>query len=332
LHRVTSLTSLHLRSFHFSWLQLILRLNSGKRYQPNRQLSRLSINFYLQPDQFINRQEFIDGVPEEEFVRSILAKIPRLFPGLTSLNIDGIHGDVLSRLENIEAVANNQTVNANDKVFNHEDQLRSTSVFELVKSLKIRKCANLLDILEVTPNLERLELDYFPLEQRERPGPVLPNLHTLKLNRDHYRHGVSSQDLLTLLRVGVNLSHLHLYKVTLFNKKHNTVRDVSETEFLELLDSVPHLGKLSSLCLDFNQESCLTERAVYHILDRCPQLNKLENLLSWKVGKVEGGLNAERLARDYNMGVIHGTRYHWSLHWKGEDGRMYDSELPVDRF
>ena len=128
-------------------------------------------------------QEFIDGVLEEEFVRSILAKIPRLFPGLTSLNIDGIHGDVLSRHENIEAVANNQTVNANDKVFNHEDQLRSTSVFELVKSLKIRKCANLLDILEVTPNLERLELDYFPLEQRERPGPVLPNLHTLKLNR-----------------------------------------------------------------------------------------------------------------------------------------------------
>ena len=28
----------------------------------------------------------------------------------------------------------------------------------------------------------------------------------------------------------------------------------------------------------------------------------------FRVGKVEGGLNAERLARDYNMGVIHGTR------------------------
>ena len=131
-------------------------------------------------------------------MRSILAKIPCLFPGLTSLHIDGIHGDVLSSLENIEAVANNKTLNANDKVFHGDGQQRSTSVFELVKSLKIRKCANLLDILEVTPNLERLELDYFPLEQRERPSPVLPNLHTLKLNREIPKKNIKLQFLFFL--------------------------------------------------------------------------------------------------------------------------------------
>ena len=99
---------------------------------------------------------------------------------------------------------------------------------------------------------------------------------------------------------------------------------------MNLLHEVPHLRNLTKLVLDFSRETCLTERTVLYLLENCPGLRRIENLITWSIS--QESLNPEYLLSRFRMSVVYGSRSHWSLHWKGEDGRFYDSAVPVDRF
>ena len=186
LGRIPSLNSLSLRSFHFSWLNLALRLKSAW-YPPNLNLRHFTINFFANShNMFYSRHEFIDGVPEEEFVISILQHIPRFFPNLQTFHVDGIHGDVLT--------LNNET----------------SSALSLVNVLRIQKCENVLEIAKSMPKLYCLDLNYYPLKKvpSTLQKPILSNLTKLKINRDNYRIGLFCNDLRLLLMNAVVLNSL----------------------------------------------------------------------------------------------------------------------------
>lgn len=250
-------------------------------------------------------QDNVDGVPEPEFVRGVLENISRLFPALRTVQLDGVNNDILETLEENPVVLN------------------------LITLLRIRKCPRLLDLAAGMPSLGTLEFDCFPLERS--PGVGLRTLTVLKISRDIFRQCMDYEDLKAVLVAAPKLKELYLDKISVqVIKARNDASSISEDQFLDLFRIAPHLRNLSVLALNFSKESNLTERTVFFLLENCRNLRKVENLITWSIGK--DSLDPDLLRAKYGMGIVYGSRYHWSLHWRGEDGQFYDSEIPVDRF
>ena len=304
LSPITSLRSLHLRSFQFSFLKFCLRRRAA---QPAHSLHHLSLAFSSgRVEGFEDfQQDSVDGSNQEELVADILNNIPQMFPALMSLEIEGITGDLLN--------------------------LECAKVLSLITALRIRKCPRILEMGCCMSNLKVLELDYVPFSTC---GPCLKpkfqTVKTLKINKDCYRHSVDIKDLEVLLTACINLQELFVSKVSLQKTVSGKPEYIGEDDFLNLFQSAPHLHNLTIISLEFSGKSPLTERSVNFFVENCPCLRKLENLVTWDLEKES--ICADKLRDEHGLGVIYASRYHWSLHWKGEDGAFYDSELPVDRF
>jgi hypothetical protein len=240
-----------------------------------------------------------------------------LFPSLAELAVAGIHSELLHSAVD----------------FDQPPPFLVNSLSSRLVRLRIKKCPTLLSsVAQHLPQLRTLEFCYCPLDGS--PSGRFDQLTVLKLSRDDYRDVVDYADLRALLVAVPRLKEFHLINAAVFvnNWAGNERRMMSETEFLDLFKAAPHLHNLEVLSLTFSQESLLTATAVLALLDWCPRLRRLENLLSWRLRGLEELGPPELLLRHYGMGMVCATRSHWSLHWRGEDGRYYEPSLPVDRF
>ena len=105
---------------------------------------------------------------------------------------------------------------------------------------------------------------------------------------------------------------------------------IEEDDFLDLFNTNPHLSQLTHVGIEFNGIGPLTERTVNYLVNNLPRLTRLDNLVTWDLGR--DSICAGRLRREHGLGVIYASRSHWSLCWKNEDGTFFESEFPVDRF
>lgn len=352
LSGIKTLTSLHLRSSHFSWIKLTLRLHSARqqgfviflyfdtfpgisflmgidrrilfsnyfddiisqqiiffcrRFHPNTSLINMSMNFFSSQTEHSDRfLEFFNGVPEVDFVTDVLKTIPILFPALRTVEFDGIHNDLLY-LDGPDIPG---------------------PVYGLVNLLRIRKCSRILDLSELMPNIRELCINYVPLSKCKNPR--FENLVKLRICRDNYRDRMDYRDLKDLLQACVQLRELHLDKISLFVCRNGVEDKITDPDILQLLHDLPHLTNLTKLNLDFSRTSSLSEKSVFSLLENCPGLRRLENLITWNISAES--LNPDYLLSRFRMGVVYGTRAHWSLHWKDDEGTFYDSAVPMDRF
>ena len=60
---------------------------------------------------------------------------------------------------------------------------------------------------------------------------------------------------------------------------------------------------------------------LYCLFENCKRIRKIENLLSWNLQH----LDLDCL-RQHGMAAMFARRSHWSLPWKGEDGRLFEVE------
>ena len=267
----------------------------------------MSINFFSNQTEHSDRfHEFFNGVPEVDFVTDVLNTVPILFSALKTVEFDGIHNDLLY-LDGPDIPG---------------------SMYGLVTFLRIRKCSRILDLSELMPNLKELYINYVPLSKCKNPR--FENLVKLRICRDNYRDRIDYQDLKDLLQACVQLRELHLDKISLFVRRDGIDDKITDSDILQLLTDHPHLTNLTKLNLDFSRASSLSEKSVFSLLENCPGLRRLENLITWNISRES--LNPEYLLSRFRMGVVYGARSHWSLHWKGEDGTFYDSAVPMDRF
>lgn len=317
LARIETLTSLHTRSFHFSWLDLTRKMNID-RVKPNRWLKFLSINFYPDDAESFDAEGLISGHSEAVFARILLSAIGDLFPSITELAVAGIHSDLLHSAVD----------------FDQPPAFLTESLAPRLVHLRIKKCSTLLSsVARHLPQLRSLELSYCPLEGT--PSGCLDQLTVLKVSPDEYRDVVDYADLRALLIAAPRLKEFYLVNAIVYVNSWagNERRLMSEAEFLDLFTAAPHLQQnLEVLSLAFSQESLLTASTVLALLARCPRLRRLENLLSWRLRGPEELGPPELLLENFKMGMVCATRSHWSLHWRGEDGRYHEPSLPVDRF
>jgi len=322
--KIATLKTLRVRSFHFSWLKLSLMLHPDLVQTVSSQvLTHLSINFLCSLSEELDdaSPHYVDGEPKKEFVERMFAHLPRLFPALATLHIRGVHSDLLNAGQLLPAVAG------------------------LVTSLSVRKCTTVLHLARYLPNLTNLEVNYCPQWQiSSKVEATFTKLTRLCITKDFFRQSVDFTDLRDILRACVSLQELQISKVCLQvvkqdidrSSSHNqqqqrqTVEPITEDDFLGLFDECPHLKNLRLISLDLTSVCCLGVCSVEFLLSHCSKLTHLENLLNWNITKEE--LDTLCLDSRFGFGVVYGSKYHSSLHWKGEDGRIYDPQLPVDGF
>ena len=92
-----------------------------------------------------------------------------------------------------------------------------------------------------------------------------------------------------------------------------------EDQFIELFHKHDHLKNLIRLSLHFRSTCSITVRFLEYILENCPLLEKIDNLLSWSVS-VE---DMEVVGR-HDKVVMFASKNHWSLPWRCEDGTMIE--------
>ena len=251
-----------------------------------------------------------DVVPEPRFVQFLLELIPLIFNKLERIDLDGIHGDLLP---------------FRDETFRF---------FKNVLTMRIKKMPRILEYSSGLPRLQELELYYIPFAQNDDGSartsiPVFQNLRKLTIYKDSFRHSILLTDLQELLNAAPNLKELKIYQLTIKAERSGELGNITEDEVINLFRSIPHLKNITNIYLVLNDGLCLTERTLMFLLEYCHNLEKIENLLYWNISFHT--LDKECLLK-LGYSVTYGSRYHWGLHWKGDDATVYDPEVPVDRF
>eukprot|EP00088_Acartia_fossae_P047343 TRINITY_DN5131_c0_g1_i3.p1 TRINITY_DN5131_c0_g1~~TRINITY_DN5131_c0_g1_i3.p1 ORF type:complete len:584 (+),score=79.14 TRINITY_DN5131_c0_g1_i3:43-1794(+) len=312
LSEIPSLHTLHIRSFHLSWISLQICNSKRDTFPASTTLKNLSINFFTDGSEVMDTMKnCFDVVPEPRFVQFLLELIPLFFNRLERINLDGIHGDLLPiKDETLRFLKN-------------------------VVSLRIKKLPRLLELTESLPRLQELELYYVPFstttfdESCPSPLPPFQSLTKLSIYKDSFRHSILLSDLKHLLHATPALRDLKIHQLTIKTKRNEDLDNINEDELINLFESIPHLRNLTTLHLILNDSRCLTERTLMFLLSHCPWLEDLNNLLYWNVSY--DTLDVKYLT-GLGYSISYGSRYHWGLPWKGDDGTVYDPEAPVDRF
>ena len=273
-------------------------------------LKHLSLNFFSNGTEVMDTlKNCFDVVPEPRFVQFLLELIPLIFNKLDKINLDGIHGDLLPMKDETYRFLKN------------------------VVTLRIKKLPKILELSCHLPRLQELELFYIPFTQTDVSSnaniPIFPSLRKLSIFKDSFRSSILLTDLQDLLNAAPGLKELKIHQLTIKSKANEMLVNITEEDFITLFRSIPHLRNLTHLHLIFNDSQCLTERTLMFLLENCQNLERIDNLLYWNLSF--DTLDKACLAR-LGYGVHYGSRYHWGLDWKGDDGTTFDSEAPVDRF
>jgi len=311
LSEIPTLHCMHIRSFHLSWISLQICNRKRDTFPASQTLKHISINFFTNGSEVLDTiKNCFDVVPEPRFVQFLLDLIPLIFNKLETIHLDGIHGDLLP---------------VKDETFRF---------LKNVVTMRIKKFPRLLDLTPYLYCLEDLEIHHVPFIFAEKEDKIgqncyFPNLRKLTIYRDGFRHSILLSDLIALINLTPALKQLKIHQLTLKSKFNDEIVNSEENEFINLFQQLPHLKNLTSLDLFLGNGSILTERTVRFLIDTCPHLETIQNLLYWGVS-----LDALDITYINSQGfcIKFASRYHWGLHWKGDDGVIHDPDVPLDRF
>lgn len=214
-------------------------------------------------------------------------------------------------------------INFISKVFPDLQELRVHNLFELdtqeeidklretfggiIKQVSMKKCRDLSLVASMVPRVERLELGI--VMSPEAKHVKFPHLTHLTVNKDMFAIDFNLiHDLLA------NCVSILVFKVYSLKLSH-----YSEDRFVHLFVSQPHLSRLQQLSLNFRSCSPVTARLVHCLAQTCPNLQRLDNLLSWNLHGLDPALLAEA-----GRTLVMAKKSHWSLPWRSEDGQFHD--------
>jgi len=221
--------------------------------------------------------------------------------------------------------ADQGAINFVSRVFPSLDELRIFNLCELtteeeilnlrdtfgdkIKSVSIKKCKNLKVINQMVPNVEKLDIGI--LMCPDTSGVTFDNLTELSIHKDMF--AIEFKFVHDMLAV---CTQIKVFKV--FSLK---VANYDEDLLIQLFSSKKHLTRMEIFSLNFRTSSPMSSRLVHFLVSTCPNLEKIENLLSWNLD----GLDFDLLA-SHGKSVMFARKNHWSLPWKTEDGVLHDVE------
>jgi len=213
--------------------------------------------------------------------------ITRVFPSLDELRIFN-----LCELDTEEEILN----------------LRDT-IGDKLKIVSIKKCKNLKVISKMVPNVEKLDLGI--LMCPDTSGVVFDALTELLIHKDMF--AIEFRFIVSML---LACTQIKILKVSALK-----IANYDENEFIQLFSSNRHLQMLEVLSLNFRTSSPMTSKLVHFLVLSCPNLERIETLLSWNLEGLDYGL----LSR-HGKSVMFARKNHWSLPWKTEDGCLHELE------
>ena len=98
----------------------------------------------------------------------------------------------------------------------------------------------------------------------------------------------------------------------------------NEAKFIRLFHDTPHLRDLEHFSLNFRISCKITMSFLILLLETCPHLKYVGNLLTWEVSPDD--IND---VRKLGKVAMFASRYHWSQPWRGEDGSLYKAGIPL---
>ena len=221
--------------------------------------------------------------------------------------------------------ADQGAINFVSRVFPSLDELRIFNLCELetqeeienlrdtfgdkIKTVSIKKCKNLKVISQMVPNVEKLELGI--LMCPDTSGVAFEKLAELEIHKDMF--AIEFQFLLDMLAA---CTQIRVFKVCALK-----VANYQEEVLIQLFTSKKHLQKLEIFSLNFRTSSPITSQLVHFLVSYCPNMEKIENLLSWNLDDLDLSLLAS-----HGKSVMFARKNHWSLPWKTEDGSLHDVE------
>ena len=179
-----------------------------------------------------------------------------------------------------------------------------------IKVVNVKKCRNLKKVEEMFPLVRKLELEIYMNPQVDA-NLRFECLENLSINKEMF--AIDFQLIHDLLSLS---SHIKIFRVSAVS-----MANYNEEKFIRLFTEKNHLQNLESFSLVFRTSCEITKSFLYCLLDHCKRLTKIENLLSWNLQHLE----LERL-RESGKSAMFARRSHWSLPWRGEDGRMFEVE------
>ena len=220
--------------------------------------------------------------------------------------------------ENIQRILDIFTNISELEVLNFSSMHQEIDAIEELKSLfsdkvrkaTIKKCRDFSVIPEIFPNVRSVQVEVY-MNPKLDANIRLENLLELKIKKQMFP--LDFQLVYDLLLASTNLKKFKVHAVSLVN--------YNEENFINLFSTQQHLQKLEEFSLRLRSSCKITINFLLCLLQNCPNLDKIGNLLSWDVSVAD----MDQVAR-YGKVAMFASKYHWSLPWRCEDGQMVDVE------
>ena len=172
----------------------------------------------------------------------------------------------------------------------------------------VRKCRDLAVPHDFFSNAKSILIEILTNPKLE-PGMEFGNLQDLFIRKEMF--SIEFQLLHDLLRACPSIKK--------FSVEATSLQHYDEAEFLSLFTQTPHLRALEHFSLSFRTSCSITMALLSLLLDSCPRLEHVGNLLTWAVTPSD----MSTLARRGKVAMF-ASRNHWSLPWRAEDGSLYE--------
>ena len=285
LAKIPSLKILHLMLDHFKWIEISMRF-LGATFSPSKSVRTLVIK---DSGRFAFSDLRRDGV---NFVKGV-------FPEVISYRIIDLQDPVKN------------TYNEHDFEFGSE--LRT--IFDSkIHGGSVKKVRNLTLVHEMFLDAKSLSIEILMNPKLE--GHVrFDNLQDLTVIKEMFN--IEFELIHDLLR---SCPCIKKFKV-----EATSLADYNESKFKSLFHDTPHLRALEQFSLSFRTSCRISMSFLSLLLETCPQLEYVGNLLTWEVSTQDMS-DVEKLGKV----AMYASRHHWSLPWRVEDGTLHEvSTSPV---
>ena len=174
-----------------------------------------------------------------------------------------------------------------------------------VKRVSVRNLTSVHEMFQDAKSLS-IEIEMNPkLEEHIR----FDNLQDLTVMKEKFN--IEFELIHDLLR---SCSRIKKFKV-----EATSLADYNEAKFIRLFHDTRHLRDLEHFSLSFRISCKITMSFLILLLETCPHLKYVGNLLTWEVSPDD--MND---VRKLGKVAMFASRYHWSLPWRAEDGSLYE--------
>ena len=172
----------------------------------------------------------------------------------------------------------------------------------------VKKCRDLTMAHNMLPNAHSLSIEII-MNPKLEADMRFENLQDLTIIKEMF--AIEFQLIHDLLR---SCPRLKKFKVEATSLHH-----YDESKFISLFHNNPHLKALEHFTLSFRTSCKISMTFLTLLLETCPQLEHVGNLLTWEVSP--GDMNTvEKLGKV----AMFASRHHWSLPWRAEDGSLHE--------